>query len=1117
MSRLPEILEVKKAHFGGDHTFTYVRASKSMAWEEAVEVNGMVVKWAFSNHGNLYLSWLEFHDVIHLYRTNFYVGECVMWTCFFNNRPDWGVKLPTLRTLNRSRLTEREVLRQEHFDQVARVEGPESLATKERQNELQIIVEKVLGEYAQVCRRNGYRGSVKGLRETFPVDVTSLPALMVILSVVLSGKGLGNSLLQSAYKILSCLSTAGQFTQTLRLLPNDRKCWIDIVNGEFTRAELKVVLEEIGVPYQRFKRRALGEIGEKVLLGNFVMTMLLLKQEQDRNETFTTVVKRLIHLFCQNVESALIEGGDAVLSPECPDPEVRTRYHPFMRHSRRCGNSSIRQALSKDFLARGGGFTTVRHEMTLKKLGVVGPKSSLGSLASSEFVARQLDMASKWVAAYLAGVASSPYGLKVINFALDESRVAQQQASCRVLPILVKIGAKLFPAPTQMVPETGAGIDGTKVLESLAKALKGCLPNPESKLVTTRETWLHREYRQATRNLLVALGNALVFLLPNGFKMSQCIPSNLLKPRGGHTRVKLLQQEIHLLTMGRECDRAYRFLWSDDSDRICRNPDFYLDPTAFYRLTFSGDEGTDVFLMFQHLTSLGSWICFWPDVPHKFQRKQAMALSSHEVAKMKLKQFMKVFRSNRAPFSTSKFGKQLKEAKQRLLMALQNDPDHELLQMFLPGIARDLGCDPSSFTASQAIRALALRAGSVHVKATECKDVRWGAWLDHAQAWDMCWHCEAMVMLYAMWEAGENPWTGQQQVSVEASDERAYSIKKIRSLDFDPDRAKTDEYWMAVVKSVAGITHEMFGSLLTSVPVEMTFNDLRDACKRFSKQEVTTPVNIHSVIARTCQKRIGGVETLIPENSDWATPLPGKTMKKLVFDSTRCTDVSIGVNTSGLTRKKSEGDLTKPHIFSYRLQLLRVLHGIWLETPDHDNFNAEKAFRKLWKSSLVSTGMVFRFKDGADVFLVLTAGPYCVSCLKVDVHEAEDVMTIFDTSRVNVLELPILDIQKIEVGTTKPVPLEGPRRLGWTLDGVWMNVPSYVAQHGIWSISASLLYALCSDLGLKGHSKLDHKRRAEFFMKHQGCSEEHIADVLASLPEKVTRKRNTEDTEESVL
>ena len=158
----------------------------------------------------------------------------------------------------------------------------------------------------------------------------------------------------------------------------------------------------------------------------------------------------------------------------------------------------------------------------------------------------------------------------------------------------MKIGAKLFPAPTQLVPETGAGMDADRVLQSLANALKGCLPNPSSKLVTTRETWLHREYRLATRNLLVALGNALVYVLPNGFKLDQCIPSNLLKPRGGCSRVKLLQQELQLLTMGRECDRSYHFLWADDADRVCRNPDFYLDPAEFYRLTFSGDEGTDV-------------------------------------------------------------------------------------------------------------------------------------------------------------------------------------------------------------------------------------------------------------------------------------------------------------------------------------------------------------------------------------------------------------------------------------------------------------------------------------------------------------------------------------------
>ena len=161
--------------------------------------------------------------------------------------------------------------------------------------------------------------------------------------------------------------------------------------------------------------------------------------------------------------------------------------------------------------------------------------------------------------------------------------------------------------------------------------------------------------------------------------------------------------------------------------------------------------------------------------------------------------------------------------------------------------------------------------------------------------------------------------------------------------------------------------------------------------------------------------------------------------------------------------------------------------------------------------------MVFRFKGDLCVNLVLTAGPYCVSCLSLDVDEEEHVLTILDTSCVTVFEVPILDIQKIEVGIAKPIPFERVKRMGWILDGDWMGVPSYVAMHGIWSIRSSLLCALCSDLGLKGHSKLDHKRRAEFYMQHQGCSEEHIAAVLATLPEKVSRKRKNEHAEESVV
>ena len=335
-----------------------------------------------------------------------------------------------------------------------------------------------------------------------------------------------------------------------------------------------------------------------------------------------------------------------------------------------------------------------------------------------------------------------------------------------------------------------------------------------------------------------------------------------------------------------------------------------------------------------------------------------------------------------------------------------------------------------------------------------------------------------------------------------------------RSNNFDARLASRDDYWLSVIHSVCGITHELFGSLLTSVPCEMTFNDLRDACRRFSKQEVTTPVNIHSIVARSCSRRIAGVDTLIPESSDWSRPLPGKTVKKQVFDSSRCTDLSLGLNSSGLTRKKADGDLTKPHIFSYRLQLLRVLHEVWLEDTNHENFNVEMVFKKLWKCGLLSTGVVFRFCAGPrksdQIFMTLVAGPYAITALQMDFLDFQDdehALTLLALDRARVVEIPLTDISELEVGVAQPIALAGCRRLGWKLQGDWMTISTFVAYHGIYGIKSGLLYALCSDLHLRGHQKLDHKRRAELFMKHMGCPQDHISSVLESLPEKVPRKR----------
>ena len=183
--------------------------------------------------------------------------------------------------------------------------------------------------------------------------------------------------------------------------------------------------------------------------------------------------------------------------------------------------------------------------------------------------------------------------------------------------------------------------------------------------------------------------------------------------------------------------------------------------------------------MWQHLTTQHHGCTFWPDLPHKMQRKQAGAVSRCPDAQSRMRALMKVFRSSRAPFSTSRFGNSLKESRQRLVKALKQDPENEVLQMFLPGIAKHMDIPFSKMTPQKAIEALAAHSG-VHVVTAECKDVRWGAWLDHAQAWDRVWHLEAMTQLFASWETGENPWSAKAPEDKAAQDERVYSIKKMR-------------------------------------------------------------------------------------------------------------------------------------------------------------------------------------------------------------------------------------------------------------------------------------------------------------------------------------------------
>ena len=330
-----------------------------------------------------------------------------------------------------------------------------------------------------------------------------------------------------------------------------------------------------------------------------------------------------------------------------------------------------------------------------------------------------------------------------------------------------------------------------------------------------------------------------------------------------------------------------------------------------------------------------------------------------------------------------------------------------------------------------------------------------------------------------------------------------------------------------LVRAVAGMTGKEPSSLLSSLPCELAFNDLRDSSRRHQKMEKTCPQNLHAVSYKSSLVRTCGCKTLPLSDSDWATMMNVKAVKKTVFSSLRSSDIQLGVSSEGLTRHKRNAEYTKPHVFCNRLRLLETLKGYYLEqSGDADERRAKviSAHRSLWLSRLIPTEALLRFKtqdddqNPAPPMLVIRAGPHSILGVAMDKISDDPATFTFPSLSPARREQLVLDHTKVEICATQPVISEVDGHclgsgsvLSWQERGPWRSLVDWVAEVGILTITAQLLTALCSRLKIPGHSKLNHKLKVELFLRFLGKSEEYVNDVLLLIPEKPARKRNSDD------
>lgn len=85
--------------------------------------------------------------------------------------------------------------------------------------------------------------------------------------------------------------------------------------------------------------------------------------------------------------------------------------------------------------------------------------------------------------------------------------------------------------------------------------------------------------------------------------------------------------------------------------------------------------------------------------------------------------------------------------------------------------------------------------------------------------------------------------------------------------------------------------------------------------------------------------------------------------------------------------------------------------------------------------------------------------------------------------------------------------------IAWKQDGDWMSLKAFVASEMLVDLPCNILSALLSHLKLKGHAKLSHFLKAEFFLKHMQWSEEAIAETLARLKVRTRKKKEQQEEE----
>ncbi|CAE7389978.1 unnamed protein product [Symbiodinium necroappetens] len=314
------------------------------------------------------------------------------------------------------------------------------------------------------------------------------------------------------------------------------------------------------------------------------------------------------------------------------------------------------------------------------------------------------------------------------------------------------------------------------------------------------------------------------------------------------------------------------------------------------------------------------------------------------------------------------------------------------------------------------------------------------------------------------------------------------------SIDFDASHVDSERV-RALAARLAGSDTK---ALLSSLPNELMFNDLRDAQRRHAKHEMAKLVHLAAVSIRSSGHR-SPLHAVEVDNADWNSHDQAKVLRSNILQAARERDKNLGVPLQELICEKNLSYVTKPHIYCQRLRLFQNLKRKFFAGDGHA-IDMDKILREVWPSNTLTPGCLWQqesFNNEA-VVVVLSGGPHAVRYMQLKLVEVPgyDELYGFDDGKLQVHETLDFHMCFGKLSMPQPVASEEHGLLVRPLE--WYSPGEFMCRHTISQVRAGVLTEYGNTLKLN-LAKVNQRSRVEQIMRHHQMPEEPDDDAAGDV------------------